>query len=533
MTVSSTTARVSYSGNGSTTAFTVPFYFLNQTHLRVVLRSSTGVETVQVLSSNYTVSGAGNPAGGTVTMGTAPASGATLVILRNAPLTQLVDYQPNDPFPAESHERALDQLTMENQQINEAVGRSIKLSSTNTMTSTEFTVGAAARANKVLGFDSTGELSVSQELGTYRGNWAAATSYAVRDLVKDTTNDNIYICLTAHTSTGSLPLSTNTDVAKWALIVDAATATAAASSAAADALTASSAATTATSAATTATTSASSASTSAATATTQAGIATTKANEASASAAAAAAAAASGMYKQVVDKSANYTIPSTEGGYLYRVETTSGAITMTLPAISSVTDGFRVTIVKWTSDSNGVTVAPSGSDTINGSASYSLSAQYSSATFVADFETNTWFAQASGFGATNFYVDRFSGNGSTTVFTLTADPGTGNATNVFISGVYQQKNTYSVSGSTLTFSAAPPSGSSNIEVAYTQALAAGVPTDGTVSTAKIIDGAVTAQKLSASVLSSLGGAQAFVLQSYPGDNGLPSLQPASGNFGLI
>jgi len=42
MTVSTTTSKVSYSGNGSTTTFSVPFYFLDQTHLRVVLRSSAG-----------------------------------------------------------------------------------------------------------------------------------------------------------------------------------------------------------------------------------------------------------------------------------------------------------------------------------------------------------------------------------------------------------------------------------------------------------------------------------------------------------
>jgi hypothetical protein len=82
MTVSSSTARVSYSGNGSTQAFAVPFYFLSSSHLLVTLRSSAGVETPQVLGTDYTVTGAGVLTGGTVTMTTAPASGATLVIVR-------------------------------------------------------------------------------------------------------------------------------------------------------------------------------------------------------------------------------------------------------------------------------------------------------------------------------------------------------------------------------------------------------------------------------------------------------------------
>ena len=85
------------------------------------------------------------------------------------------------------------------------------------MTSTEFTVDAASRANKILAFDSAGEIAVTQELGTYKGNWASSTSYAVRDLVKDTSTNNIFIALTAHTSSGTQPLTTNTDSAKWSL----------------------------------------------------------------------------------------------------------------------------------------------------------------------------------------------------------------------------------------------------------------------------------------------------------------------------
>ena len=227
MTVSSTTSKVSYSGNGSTVAFSVTFYFLAASHLKVVIRSSNGTETVKTLGTHYTVAGDGNPAGGTVTMLTAPASGETIVISRNVPLTQVTDYQANDPFPAETHEAALDKLTQINQQIQEELTRAIKLSVSNTMTSTEFTVGASARANKVLGFDSAGELAVTQEIGTYRGNWASGTAYQQRDIIKDTSNANIYICVTAHTSSGSQPISSNTDSAKWALLVDAASATAA------------------------------------------------------------------------------------------------------------------------------------------------------------------------------------------------------------------------------------------------------------------------------------------------------------------
>ena len=517
MTVSSTTSKVSFSGNGSTTAFAVSFYFLAATDLKVTLRKSDGTEVVKTYSSDYTVTGAGVTSGGTVTMGTAPASGETLVIQRNVPLTQLVDYQPNDPFPANTHEQALDKLTMEMQQLNEAVARSIKVSTTNTINSPEFAVDAATRANKVLGFDGSGELAVTQELGTYKGNWASGTTYAVRSIIKDTSNANIYICVTAHTASGAQPISTNTDSAKWALLVDAASATSSASAASSSASAASSSASAAATSASNASSSASSASTSASTATTQASNASSSASSASTSATnaatsataaansatTAAAAAAAGLYRQVLDKSANYTVLAADQGTLFRIDTSGGARTITLPQISTVTDGFKVSVVKWTGDGNAVTVNRAGSDTINGATSASIGSQYTQTTFVADFETNQWLAVSSGLGSTNVIVDVFSGNNSTTAFMLSGDPGAKNNTDIYISGVHQNHSTYTQSGTTITFSSAPPTGTSNIEIVWTQPLAIGVPSDGTVTAAKMASGAAASNLGAGSVTSSM------------------------------
>ena len=252
MTVSTTTTKDSYSGNGSTTAFAYTFPINSTSEITVIERSSAGVETVKaegVGSTNYSIADSG-AAGGTVTMVTAPASGTTLVILRNTNLTQATDLVANDPFPAETNESAFDKIQMQTQEIQEEVDRSIKLSRTNTMTSTDFTNSAADRASKVLAFDSSGELAVTQELGNATGNWAASTAYALRDIVKDTDNNNIYICITAHTSSGTVPLSSNTDAAKWRLLVDAASATTSATSAATSATAAASSATAAASSAT-------------------------------------------------------------------------------------------------------------------------------------------------------------------------------------------------------------------------------------------------------------------------------------------
>jgi hypothetical protein len=71
----------------------------------------------------------------------------------------------------------------------------------------------------------------------------------------------------------------------------------------------------------------------------------------------------------------------------------------------------------------------------------------------------------SGVGAAEYQVQNFSGTGSQTVFTLSSSSLGENFTFVYINGVYQQKNTYTVSGTTLTFSEAPPN-TSSIEVMF-------------------------------------------------------------------
>jgi hypothetical protein len=231
MTISSTTVKVSYSGNGSTTVFAYTFKILDDDEIQVIIRTSDGTETIKTKTTDYTVSGVGSAGGGNITFLTAPVTGQTVVLKRNTTKTQETDYVANDPFPANSHEEALDRVTMIAQEIQEELQRSIKLSKTNTMTSTEFNVGAADRANKILAFDTNGEISVTQELGTNRGNWSSGVTFNARDIVKDSSNNNVYLCNTTHTSTGTTPISSNADVAKWDLIVDAAAATNAANNA--------------------------------------------------------------------------------------------------------------------------------------------------------------------------------------------------------------------------------------------------------------------------------------------------------------
>ena len=97
-------------------------------------------------------------------------------------------------------------------------------------------------------------------------------------------------------------------------------------------------------------------------------------------------------------------------------------------------------------------------------------------------------------GTTNMSLNEYSGNGSATAFTLAVEPGTKNNTQAFIDGVYQEKATYSTSGTTITFTTAPASGTS-VEVMCFTATSTGAPSDDTVSTAKLVDDAVTAAKI--------------------------------------
>lgn len=315
MTVTSTTSRVSYTGNGATTTFSVPFYFLANSHLLVQVIDTYGVVSTLVLNTNYTVTGAGVSSGGSITCTTAPAYGSTVVITRNVPATQETDYQANDPFPAATHEAALDKLTMLVQQQSNTNSRALTFPLSDAGTIDPTLPAAAARAGRYLAFDATGEPTVNGVLPAQIYLGAAASDPTTR-------TDGTAL------QTGDLYFSTSAQ----------------------------------------------------------------------------------------------------------RMRTYSGT------AWVDVGTAVPLTIT----------------------------------------------------------VDYFSGNASTTAFTLSAAPAFQNATEVFIAGVAQKPGTdYTISSTTITFTSAPPTGTNNIMVKGLSSYAGGVPNDGSVTTAKIADAAVTGAKLSA------------------------------------
>ena len=94
----------------------------------------------------------------------------------------------------------------------------------------------------------------------------------------------------------------------------------------------------------------------------------------------------------------------------------------------------------------------------------------------------------------NTHIDEFNGNGSTTAFTLTEVPASNTAENfmVFVDNVYQRHGSsyaYTVSGSTLTFTSAPASGTNNIQVYQLNNInTLNSVADGSISVAKVQQG---------------------------------------------
>ena len=272
MTINSTIRKTNlFVGNGSSSTFPFTFKVFTASEIVVVkVTTATSTETTLTLQTDYTVTlnpdQNSNP-GGSITLvsgGVAQnlATGFNLIITSDVQPTQGTDLTNQGGFYPEVINDALDKAVILHQQQQEILDRSIRFSLTNTIGSLEIAQDANARANKILGFDSAGEFQVAQELGVNRGDWATGVAYNIRDIVRDASNYNVYICKIAHTSSGVAPLKTNAGVSNWDLLIDGELASVSATAAAASAVTAQTAETNASSSANAAANSASLAGTS-------------------------------------------------------------------------------------------------------------------------------------------------------------------------------------------------------------------------------------------------------------------------------
>lgn len=157
MTISTTVNRASYAGDDSSTEFSFPYRFLANADLTVILvTDSDGSEVEQTLDTDYTVSGAGDAAGGTVTMTTAPATGETLVIINDPDITQATDLTETGILPAESIEAMTDKLSIIAQRHASLLTRSIRLPDGFTATF-DPTLPASLPANTYIQVNSDGD----------------------------------------------------------------------------------------------------------------------------------------------------------------------------------------------------------------------------------------------------------------------------------------------------------------------------------------------------------------------------------------
>jgi len=207
MTVASSTSRVSFAGAGTTTAFaTSPVIFFDTTDLQVYLIDSAGVATLKTISTDYSVTG-GLGALGTVTTVFTAAVGESVLIVRELPLTQGSDFVNNDVSDAEVAEDALDKLTMISQQLNETLGRSIKVPVSSSLTGLEMPdlsgyAGYAIIVNATEdGFDFANSLSTT-----------GVTVSAFMETVLDDTS--------AATARATLGAVIGTDVQAWGAVLD-------------------------------------------------------------------------------------------------------------------------------------------------------------------------------------------------------------------------------------------------------------------------------------------------------------------------
>ncbi len=442
MTVETTTKKVTATGNGSATTFSFsPIVIYAATDLVVVTTViATGVETTRTQgtgSTNWSIGLTTYPATGSITYPadtvTPLPATETITIKRVLPLEQSTDLENQGGYFPDVQEQQFDKLVMIDLQQQEEIDRSFKAPLAETSIGT--IPQLADRKGYLMGFNvSTGDPEVSsQTTATIEAGSTAAAASAAAALVSE----------------------------------NAAAASASAAS------------------------------------TSETNAATSETN--ASNSADSAAASAAGIYWKApceVSSTANLTLSGeqTIDGIL-----TSGSRIVVRHQTAAAENGIYITAAgawaraapmdTWDEHVGAVVL-------VNQGTAYANTAYQCTVTPGGTLDTTdiTW----SNFGAVaiNQSVDNWTDttdytSGTTTALTLTIDPGSENNCAVSFDGVMQHHNTYSVSGTTLTFDAAIPLGTANIEARYASSVGVGTPSDGTVTTAKIADDAVTLAKLAA------------------------------------
>ena len=373
--ISNVPRRVVYAASGvGPYAFT--FEILDETDIAVYKAS-----TLLTLTTDYTVTINADGTGEVDLVATAGTSNITIVGAKN--IQRTTDFTTGGDLFADALNDELDNQTIFIQQVAETAERGLKAPVTDPTDIAMTLPAKASRAGKTLAFDANGNPVVGEDIGNWRGNWASGTSYTVRDLVKDASNYNVYRCNTAHTASGTTPISSNADSAKWDLVIDAEYAADQADAAAASAVEAQTAETNAETAETNAETAATNAANSASAASTSATNASNSASAASTSATNSAnSATASASSASAASTSATNASNSA-----------SAASTSATNASNSATSASGSASTATTQATNASNSASAASTSAT-NASNSASAASTSATNAQTAETNAETAQA-------------------------------------------------------------------------------------------------------------------------------------------
>ena len=216
-----------YTATVGQTSINIPFEFREDADIYLAI---DGVS--KTLTTDFTVSGANTNGGGSITVLSALSGDEVICVDRQRSLTRDSVLQ-SGPINKTTLENEFFNVYMNMQQLKSDVDRAVKLETTDNA-SIGTLPAKAERLGKIYGFDSTtGESTVIQAYGTWRGDYANATAYKHGDVLRDGTTGDVYFVTDDFTSTGTVATDlSNNDLA---VVMDLSVATTAATTATAQA----------------------------------------------------------------------------------------------------------------------------------------------------------------------------------------------------------------------------------------------------------------------------------------------------------
>lgn len=225
--INAVTRRAVFTGSAGLGPYAFTFEIIDSNDLAVYFNA-----TLLTLTTDYTVSINANGTGDVtiVTGGSVPSTPTAsdqIVVVGARDIERTTDFVTAGDLLASSLNEQLDSLTIFDQQVSEEGRRALRAPVYDPALVEDGGVvdmtlpTKASRSGKTLAFDSDGNPTVGEDIGNWRDDWAASVAYGIRDIVRDASNYNIYRCNTAHTSSGTTPISSNADAAKWDLVIDA------------------------------------------------------------------------------------------------------------------------------------------------------------------------------------------------------------------------------------------------------------------------------------------------------------------------